>query len=163
MRFRLMGDTEFHEFDLSQSDVKTTLTKDDVPITFSLKSGNENAFLINIDGKQIKSHAVRVGDLVYVHIFGRHFVLEDFSDQDMTEIAGLGADNVTSPMPGSIIKIMVEEGQKVKTGQPLIILEAMKMENEVKAPADSVIESIKVSTGQQVGSGEVLIEFEKVE
>lgn len=68
-----------------------------------------------------------------------------------------GGDGVKAPMPGTILDIKVSEGQEVKSGQVLVILEAMKMENELVAPKDGVVQSINVSKGASVNSGDVLI------
>ncbi|MBP1765584.1 MAG: gcdC [Firmicutes bacterium] len=63
---------------------------------------------------------------------------------------------INSPMPGKIIKIMVEVGQEVKKGEIILILEAMKMQNEIPAPVAGAIKSIHVNTAQNVKPGEVL-------
>lgn len=60
------------------------------------------------------------------------------------------AKPVKSPLPGSIIKILVSEGESVKRGQTLLTMESMKMENEIKAEKDGVVTSIKVTPGQNV-------------
>ena len=69
-----------------------------------------------------------------------------------------GASKVTSPMPGSILKVNVAKGDSVKKGQSLLILEAMKMENDIKAPADGKVVDVKVSKGDCVTLGQVLVE-----
>jgi biotin carboxyl carrier protein len=66
---------------------------------------------------------------------------------------------VTSPMPGTVLKINVAAGQAVKAGDTLLILEAMKMENEIPAPADGVISKVSVTVGASVNTGDVLIEM----
>ncbi len=71
-----------------------------------------------------------------------------------------GGDVVTSPMPGKILRILVKEGESVKTGQGLLVLEAMKMENEIPAPKDGVIKKILVKEGDTVDTGKPLIELE---
>jgi biotin carboxyl carrier protein len=63
-------------------------------------------------------------------------------------------------MPGLIRTIVVAEGQEVKKGDVILILEAMKMENALKSPADLVVKSIKVQQGQAVEKNQLLIEFE---
>ncbi|ABR49355.1 biotin/lipoyl attachment domain-containing protein [Alkaliphilus metalliredigens QYMF] len=68
-----------------------------------------------------------------------------------------GATKVESPMPGNIWKIQVKEGQEVKNGQVLIILEAMKMENEIVAPCDGTVAAIHVSEGASVNGGDALV------
>ena len=67
---------------------------------------------------------------------------------------------VHSPMPGMILDIIVKAGQKVSKGEPLLILEAMKMENIIKSPKDSVLKHINVSKGQNVNRGDILIIFD---
>lgn len=79
----------------------------------------------------------------------------------------LGLDTLTSkkvndikaPMPGMVFKILVEEGQEIKKGDPLIILEAMKMENVLKSPTDGTIKKIAVKTGIAVEKNQILIHF----
>lgn len=68
-----------------------------------------------------------------------------------------GATTIEAPMPGNIWKVEVVEGQEVKTGDLLLILEAMKMENEILAPVDGVVASIHVAQGAVVNGGDVLI------
>ena len=69
--------------------------------------------------------------------------------------AGAG-QKITAPMPGTILKVNVQNGQAVKKGQVLVILEAMKMENEIMAPADGTVTSVTVTKGASVTSGAVL-------
>lgn len=68
-------------------------------------------------------------------------------------------ETITSPMPGNIWKIMVEEGQEVKSGDIILILEAMKMENEILAPGDGKITKIITSEGAAVDTGDELVIF----
>lgn len=70
-------------------------------------------------------------------------------------------DNLKAPMPGLIQSIAVTEGQSLKKGDPILILEAMKMENVIKAPSDVVVEKIMVSPKASVEKGAVLVSFKK--
>lgn len=70
------------------------------------------------------------------------------------------SDSLKSGMPGKIVDIMVSVGQSVEAGQPLLIMEAMKMENEMKATHPCVIKEILVEKGASVESGALLIKFE---
>ncbi|MTD42182.1 acetyl-CoA carboxylase biotin carboxyl carrier protein subunit [Erwinia sp. CPCC 100877] len=74
-----------------------------------------------------------------------------------TSSAPAGSDAMTSPMPGTILKILVNVGDEVKENQPLMILEAMKMENEVVASANGKVTGIHVTLGQVVNAGDPLI------
>ena len=67
-----------------------------------------------------------------------------------------GATSITAPMPGTILKVNVTNGQTVKKGDVLMVLEAMKMENEIMAPADGTVSAVSVSAGASVESGAVL-------
>lgn len=67
-----------------------------------------------------------------------------------------GGESITSPMPGTILSIKCTQGQMVKRGDVLFILEAMKMENEIFAPHDGTISSISVTQGAAVDTGAVL-------
>ncbi|ASJ09428.1 pyruvate carboxylase [Thermococcus siculi] len=73
--------------------------------------------------------------------------------------AAAGEGVVTAPMPGKILRILVKEGEQVKTGQGLLILEAMKMENEIPAPKDGVVKKILIKEGDTVDTGQALIEL----
>lgn len=68
-------------------------------------------------------------------------------------------NNIKAPMPGLIINLKVNEGDSVKVGDQLLILEAMKMENILKSPGDGVIKKIKVKKGDSVEKNQILIEF----
>ncbi|RZK31635.1 MAG: biotin/lipoyl-binding protein, partial [Hymenobacter sp.] len=68
-------------------------------------------------------------------------------------------NELKAPMPGLIVDIRVQPGQAVQKGDPLLVLEAMKMENILKAPADGVISSVKVDLRANVTKGQVLVQF----
>jgi biotin carboxyl carrier protein len=80
------------------------------------------------------------------------------------EMTGGGADvadkTVLAPMPGLVVKVEVEVGQAVRAGQGVIVVEAMKMENELKAPSDGVVARIEVKPGQTVDKGATLLVLE---
>ncbi len=70
--------------------------------------------------------------------------------------APAGGEKIASPMPGTILSVNVSNGQTVKKGDILFILEAMKMENEIMAPCDGTVASVSVSKGSTVESGTLL-------
>ena len=73
------------------------------------------------------------------------------------ELAVTGEGVVLTPMPGKIIEVLVSEGDAVEAGQPMIVLEAMKMEHSVRAAGDAIVESLNVSVGDQVDDGATLL------
>ena len=71
--------------------------------------------------------------------------------------AGAGEHSIDAPMPGKIVKVVVEEGQTVKAGDVLLVLEAMKMQNEITADADGTVKAVNVEAGQNVKVKESLV------
>ncbi|WP_084147184.1 acetyl-CoA carboxylase biotin carboxyl carrier protein subunit [Thermonema rossianum] len=81
-------------------------------------------------------------------------------EMGIDQAAALQAEDLKAPMPGLVLDIKVSVGQEVKKGDALLILEAMKMENVLKAPADAKVKNICIEKGQGVEKNQVLIEFE---
>ncbi|AKG92549.1 biotin carboxyl carrier protein [Geoglobus ahangari] len=76
------------------------------------------------------------------------------------ESVDLGQKVVKAMLPGTIIKILVSPGDEVKAGETLLILEAMKMENEIVSPSSGKVKEVRVSEGQRVETGDVLVVLE---
>ena len=77
----------------------------------------------------------------------------------MSNAAAVKVNELKAPMPGLIVDIRVQPGQTVQKGDPLLVLEAMKMENILKAPADGTVSSLKVGLRDNVQKGQVLVQF----
>lgn len=92
-------------------------------------------------------------------------VIEDYSLAQMRKAAGFGGPALVesrfkAPMPGLVTQIRVEPGQDVNAGDPLVVIEAMKMENVLKAKGPGKVKAIPVQIGQSVEKGNTLVEFE---
>ena len=163
MRYTFKDTSEFYDIEVERSSDKLSISYIDQVLEIVEENHSNVSFILHIGERVIKGFAVRDKDRVFVHALGRNWVFDDITSQSAaagsSRIGGAVADSVEAPMPGSIIKLLVSEGDSVKQNQPLVIVEAMKMENEVLAPADAIIEKILVSAGQQVGAGETLITF----
>jgi biotin carboxyl carrier protein len=117
-----------------------------------------NASLVKLDPQE-KKLCIKINNRKY------DLEVEDQYDQLLQK---LGLDNLASaaisqlkaPMPGLVLDILVEEGQTVSKDDSILILEAMKMENVLKSPADLTIKKISVETKQSVEKNQLLIEFE---
>jgi len=119
----------------------------------------DGRLLVRLDARAFKARAVRDGH--HWHVFC------DGDDRRLSlkqELAGLDADvrvgSLAAPMPGKIIQVMIAAGAKVTKGQPLLILEAMKMEHTITAPADGVVKEVHFAPGEQVLEGAELITLE---
>ncbi|GAB3541001.1 acetyl-CoA carboxylase biotin carboxyl carrier protein subunit [Pontibacter brevis] len=124
------------------------IIKDARSYTAELVSANyeEKTFTFKINGV---SQTVRVKD--------RFDLLLD--KLGMSDANAKKVNDVKAPMPGLILEIKVKPGQEVKKGEPIMILEAMKMENILKSPGDGVVKEIKVEEKQNVEKNQVLILF----
>lgn len=76
-------------------------------------------------------------------------------------LSNANAGSLVTDMPGKVVKLLTAEGAVVNQGDTLLILEAMKMENEIKAGIDGVVKSVHVSEGQTIESGQLMIEIEE--
>lgn len=101
----------------------------------------------------------------YVSIGGRQFVVEEVRDVPgrqaslPAQAAQVGAA-VASPMPGQVVKILVSQGDVVEKSQTLAIVEAMKMENELRAPSRARVKRICAAAGDLVDAGQIIVELE---
>lgn len=116
------------------------------------------AFLI--DRQSYVAHVSDGDGGVRISIRGRNYrLVEEAMDADRPGVdAAAGDGRITAPMPGNIADVRAAEGDAVKAGQPVVVLESMKMQNEIAAPFDGVVARIHCRTGDQVGFGDTLAE-----
>ncbi len=95
---------------------------------------------------------------------GRRFTVEVHDPRDMSRSSraaiGSGRQNIAAPMPGKVIRVLVSAGDSVDVGQGLVVVEAMKMQNEMKATHPGRVTEVRASAGQTVGAGETLLVIE---
>jgi biotin carboxyl carrier protein len=132
-------------------------------VDFESVSGQPVYSLI-VDGKSHESYVAPGEQDWQVLLRGRLYPVAVVDEREMRlrAAAGIGVAEtgeflLKSPMPGLVVAIPVEEGQEVKKGQVLLILESMKMQNELKAPRDGVVHRIKVKTGETVEQKQTLL------
>lgn len=115
-----------------------------------------------LNGASREMVLTRKGDEVQVSLDGETLSVKVYDEvsralAQFTGGAGTGAREVLAPMPGVVVSIAVKPGDVVASGQPVVILEAMKMQNELTAETDGIVERIEVSAGQSVAGGAVLV------
>ena len=138
-------------------------------VQWDLSKIDEGYFHILLDHQSYRAEVVEkdpAGKAFIIKINGRLYpvVLKDKFDvllekMGMNSNGGAKVNHVRAPMPGLIIQLKVKNGDHVKAGDTLLILEAMKMENIIKAPGDAIVKSVKVAMGEGVEKNQVLIEF----
>jgi 3-methylcrotonyl-CoA carboxylase alpha subunit len=94
---------------------------------------------------------------VHIHAFGRAWRAEVIDPVERSLLAADQADVLTAPMPGTVIKIAVQAGDAVTSGQPLVLIESMKMQNEFVAWRDGVVDRIHIAVGETFDRGAGLV------
>ena len=131
-------------------------------VDFESVSGQPVYSLI-VDGKSHESYVAQQEDIWQVLLRGRLYpvTVEDERERRLRAAAGSIAEtgdfHLKAPMPGLVVAIPVEEGQEVNKGQVLLILESMKMQNELKSPRDGTVLRIKVKAGESVEQKQTLL------
>jgi 3-methylcrotonyl-CoA carboxylase alpha subunit len=116
----------------------------------------DGALSIRLDDRMYRARALRDGDDWHVFAGGdyrRLTLRRGLPGQDEEGRSG----SLAAPMPGRIVQVMSRPGEAVKKGQPLLILEAMKMEHTITAPTDGVVREIHFAAGEQVVEGAELV------
>ena len=97
----------------------------------------------------------------HVRVGAVDLFLEDASYQPATSgLGGAGAHELRAPFNGKVMALHAAEGQRVKQGDTLVVLESMKLEHALAAPRNAVVASVEVGPGQQVATAQVLVRFE---
>lgn len=130
-------DGKFHILQDNQSFNATVLEADYETKTFSIKI-NKNVYTVNLKDKF---------DLLVEKL--------GFSNMTVQKV-----NNIKAPMPGLVLDVLVEVGDVLAKGDSVLILEAMKMENVIKAEGDAVVKSIEITKGTPVEKNQILVEFE---
>lgn len=149
--------------------VEDGVTVDGKLLDIDLKNLGNNQYHILYDHKSYTVEVIHFdpkAKIVKLKINGKSTMVTLREDLDLL-IAKLGMDNLDksklpdlkAPMPGLITEILVQEGDSVKTGDPLLILQAMKMENVIKCSGNGVIQKLFTSIGQRVEKNQLLIQF----
>jgi biotin carboxyl carrier protein len=145
------------------------LTVDGKSMPWDLVKVGDGYFHILINTKSYRAEIVKVNRSTksfLIKINGEQYFIElkdkfDLLLEKMGLTNGIGGkiNSIKAPMPGLIIDLKVKAGDKVMAGDSLLILEAMKMENLIKASGESTVKSVKVKKGDSVEKNQILIEF----
>lgn len=141
---------------------------DDQQVPFSHEAMSETRLSLIVDGRSYSAVVIPqpAGGYV-VSLAGREFDVQIKDERDLlleryglAETAAAGVQAIRAPMPGLVLSVAVEPGQHVSEGTGLAVLEAMKMENELRAEHDGTVKAVHVSPGDAVGKNDLLLELE---
>ena len=124
---------------------------------------SNGTFAYFVDNRSYVAYLTKSKSGTHIAVEGRSYLIEEEEDNDSqsgAKGAGAHADGkVESPMPGNIIAIPVKEGEKVEINQAVVVIESMKMQNEITSPVNGEVAKINCSVGDQVNFGDVLVDI----
>ena len=132
-------------------------------IEAQMERGADGALNVRLDGRRLTVQVAADGPKRSVFLGGLRHDLAVVDPLVEVDDLGGGGDRLTAPMSGKVIKVNVENGATVARGTPLMILEAMKMEHTISAPADGTVKQVLYRVGDQVDEGARLVEFDQEE
>lgn len=140
------------------------IRKDNKDQTFRFESLGRNRYSLIINNRSFLVNILRKDGIYHVNVDGEYFPIrvEDERSKTLRELVqhaskGSADQVIVAPIPGLITQIKIKEGDEIKQGDGLIILEAMKMENEIKAQVDGVVKEVLVQKGSPVDKDQKLI------
>ena len=129
---------------------------------------SDNCISLLINGKAFTVYLAEADGKRYFSIGGEQFCIQEAKSEsvqasahDSSAIAE--APVAASPMPGKVVKLLVKEGEEVEKGQGLVIVEAMKMENEIKSPVKGTVEKVNFQPGDLVDAAQPIVEIKPEE
>jgi len=123
-----------------------------------LTDSKPNRIIIKANLMEKVAYCAKVGDKWWIHLDGSVSVVEVV--ESGASSSGTNDGELTAPMPGKVLEVLIPEGAQVSEGQPLMVLEAMKMEHRILADKEGIVSTIHYSAGDQVDAGSVLLDIE---
>jgi 3-methylcrotonyl-CoA carboxylase alpha subunit len=118
---------------------------------------DDATLLVVVDGRQYRVDLVRNGRDRLVAVDGEVYQFVSESGASAHRVATVASPEITAPMPGRVLEVLVQPGQHIVAGDGLLILEAMKMENRLVAEATGTVSELRASAGDMVDAGQVLV------
>jgi biotin carboxyl carrier protein len=128
-------------------------------ISATLDEFGDGGAILSIGERRFRLLGARRKDAIIVAVGPRTFDFAPAESGARRVRGGLAAAEVTAPMPGKILKVLVNDGDRVAAGQPLVVIEAMKMETALAAESDAIVKRVRVAPGDTIDHGAVLIEL----
>ncbi|HWD97380.1 MAG TPA: biotin/lipoyl-containing protein [Bryobacteraceae bacterium] len=167
MKLRVSVDGEDYALDIRPAQTGSEYTLQGVTPSSGTASTMEvmpGVFSVLLGTKSFTVHLAPSGDELEVSSGSRRYRVSVADTRDRSgahkKAEAAGPVELRAQMPGKIIKVLVQRGAAVHAGQGLVIVEAMKMQNEMKSPKDGVVSNIRVSEGGTVAAGDALIVVE---
>ena len=163
MRLRRPGDPREFEVELISRDSAALRVRiDGREIEARAEPLADGSTIVTIDGRRIRVIASRRRDAIIVSAGPASFEFLPIAERRAGAAQSLVTPEISAPMPGKVLKVLVREGERVAPGQPLLVMEAMKMETTLYAEGAGLVKRIAVAAGDAVEHGAILIELSPV-
>jgi biotin carboxyl carrier protein len=151
-----VGEGRAHTVEVVRHGTRATVTIDGRDHQVSLRPAGDAAEL-TLATRAEPVWTVVDGDTVWVHAFGRAWALSLVDPVERALSGGASEDTVSAPMPGTVITVAVAAGDQVSAGQPLVVIESMKMQSEIVAVRDGEVEKVFLAVGDTFDRGAPLV------
>jgi biotin carboxyl carrier protein len=164
--FELLLDGETRKISVEARDGGLVLHEGGRVFETGVRRVSANELRLRFGDRSVRVFLVQDGERTFVAVDGRQYVVSEPRVEagrpgEADDAAAGGSLRIKAPMPGKVTKLAVSEGEKVRRNQTLVIVEAMKMENEIKTSIDGVVAKIHVAVGDLVDAERPLIEIDK--
>jgi len=162
MDYEFLVDGKIHRLALKRTGSSVVAVVEGRSLELDVLQATPDSISMLAGAKSCLARVARAGDTIHVAIGGRQFRLEapgEGSSPAGGETSGTADGIIRAPMPGTVIKVSVAPGAEVQPGEGLVVIEAMKMEHEMRAAFRAVVDKIHVQAGQQVDALQPLLEL----
>jgi biotin carboxyl carrier protein len=148
--------------ELERVEDRWRISLDGQPVNADAAQIDSSTLSLLLDGQSYEVHIVASPDGVLKLQTGLEEFTAEVTDprawrgRRHSALEAEGRQQIVAPMPGKVVRVLVEAGDKVEAGQGLVVVEAMKMQNEIRSPKGGVVERLHVKEGQPVNAGDVL-------
>jgi biotin carboxyl carrier protein len=160
MIYEIAIDGKNHRLDLSQAEGRWSCRVDGREVEVDAVLARPNVLSVRLGNKAYEVKCERVAGEVHIWVGSQRFAAEVRDPRSLRSRTRAtddhGPKKLTAPMPGKVVRILLNQGTEVEAGGGVLVVEAMKMQNEVKSPKKGTIQKILVSEGAAVNSGDVL-------
>jgi biotin carboxyl carrier protein len=160
MKLQIKLDGRTRTVEIGRTGEKANYTIDDKPIDADATQISTGVYSVLIGGDSYEVHVEKRGAGIQVHVSGQEITAERIDPRKWRRSGGGvetdGKQQVVASMPGKVVRVFVKPGEAVESGQGLGVIEAMKMQNEIRSPKSGTVERLLISIGQTVNAGDIL-------
>ena len=160
MTYEIAIDGKSYQLDLSQAEGRWSCRVDGREVEVDAVLARPSVLSLRLGNKAYEVKCERVGGDVHIWVGSQRFAVDVRDPRSLRSRARAADDHgpkrLTAPMPGKVVRILLTQGTEVEAGAGVLVVEAMKMQNEVKSPKKGTIQKILVSEGAAVNAGDLL-------